>query len=102
MSVRWRLLGTWEDEVERHRPELSIHLVRTTNWAEELPKMKAAQLVVINYDKAVRLYEGLAEEIHFDSINIDEGLIKDPTTQRTKCITSISKGIKHRASTLER
>lgn len=90
------LLGTWEDEVERHRPELRIHLVRTTNWVEELPKMKAAQLVVINYDKAVRLYEGLSEEIHFDAINVDEGLIKDPSTQRTKSITSIARGIKHR------
>lgn len=90
------LLGTWEEEVERHRPELTIHVVRTTNWAQELPKMKAAQLVVINYDKAVRLSKGLAEEIHFDSINIDEGLIKDPKTSRTKAITEIGRGIKHR------
>lgn len=90
------LLGTWEEEVERHRPELSIHIVRTTNWAQELPKMKEAQLVVINYDKAVRLVKGLSEEIHFDSINIDEGLIKDPTTARTTAITALGQGIKHR------
>eukprot|EP00697_Spironema_sp_BW2_P012060 gnl/Spiro4/28122_TR13919_c0_g2_i1.p1 gnl/Spiro4/28122_TR13919_c0_g2~~gnl/Spiro4/28122_TR13919_c0_g2_i1.p1 ORF type:complete len:589 (+),score=11.64 gnl/Spiro4/28122_TR13919_c0_g2_i1:2411-4177(+) len=89
------LLGTWEDEAEVHRPELSVYVVKTTNWAEELPKMKEAQLVVINYDKAVRLYEGLSTEIQFDSMNIDEGLIKSPTTARTKCLTAIGKEVKH-------
>lgn len=88
------LLGTWEEEVLIHRPELSVYVVNTTNWAEELPKMKAAQLVVINYDKAVRLAEGLATEIQFDSMNIDEGLIKSPTTSRTKCLTEISREVK--------
>lgn len=90
------LLGTWEDEVATHRPELTVYVVRTTNWAEELPKMKEAQLVVINYDKAVRLYEGLSTEIQFDSMNIDEGLIKSPTTARTQCLTVIGKEVKHR------
>lgn len=90
------LLTTWEDEVATHRPELKVHLVRTTNWAYELPLMKEASLVVINYDKAVRLWEGLRSEIHFDSMNIDEGLIKDPKTQRTRCLTSISLDIKSR------
>ena len=90
------LLGTWEDEVQAHRPELSVYVVRTTNWMEELPKMKAAQLVVINYDKAVRLHEGLCSEIQFDSMNIDEGLIKSPTTARTKCLTAIGKEVKHK------
>lgn len=88
------LLGTWEEEVLIHRPEISVYVVNTTNWAEELPKMKAAQLVVINYDKAVRMFEGLATEIQFDSMNIDEGLIKSPTTSRTKCLTEISKEVK--------
>jgi SNF2 family DNA or RNA helicase len=90
------LLGTWEDEVAVHRPELNVYLVRTTNWAEELPKMKEADLVVINYDKAVRLYEGLSTEIQFDSMNIDEGLIKSPTTARTKCLTAIGQEVKHK------
>lgn len=88
------LLGTWEEEVLIHRPEISVYVVNTTNWAEELPKMRAAQLVVINYDKAVRMFEGLATEIQFDSMNIDEGLIKSPTTSRTKCLTEISKEVK--------
>lgn len=88
------LLGTWEEEVLIHRPELSVYTVETTNWKEELPKMKEAQLVVINYDKAVRMFEGLSSEIHFDSMNIDEGLIKSPTTSRTKCLTEISQGVK--------
>lgn len=87
------LLGTWEEEVLVHRPELSVYVVKTTNWHEELPKMKEAQLVVINYDKAVRMFEGLANEIQFDSMNIDEGLIKSPTTSRTKCLTEISRGV---------
>lgn len=87
------LLGTWEEEVLVHRPELSVYVVETTNWKDELPKMKEAQLVVINYDKAVRMFEGLSTEIQFDSMNIDEGLIKSPTTARTKCLTEISKGV---------
>lgn len=90
------LLGTWEDEVQAHRPEIKVYVVRSTNWPVELEKMREAQLVVINYDKAVRLFEGLRDEIHFDSMNIDEGLIKSPTTQRTKCLTGIGKGIEHR------
>lgn len=90
------LLTTWEDEVATHRPELKVHLVRTTNWAAELPLMKEANLVVINYDKAVRLVQGLCEEIHFDSMNIDEGLIKDPKTARTGALTQLGRGIKHR------
>jgi SNF2 family DNA or RNA helicase len=88
------LLGTWVEEVLIHRPEITVYVVETTNWKEELPKMKAAQLVVINYDKAVRLFEGLSTEIQFDSMNIDEGLIKSPTTARTKCLTEISKDVK--------
>lgn len=88
------LLGTWAEEVLIHRPEISVYVVETTNWKDELPKMKAAQLVVINYDKAVRMFEGLSTEIHFDSMNIDEGLIKSPTTSRTKCLTEISKEVK--------
>lgn len=88
------LLGTWVEEVLIHRPEISVYVVNTTNWKEELPKMKAAQLVVINYDKAVRMFEGLSTEIQFDSMNIDEGLIKSPTTARTKCLTEISKDVR--------
>ncbi len=90
------LLGTWIDEVAVHRPELTVYVVETTDWKEELPKMKAAQLVVINYDKAVRLCEGLCSEIHFDSMNIDEGLIKSPTTTRTKCLTEIGTHVESR------
>ena len=88
------LLGTWIEEVLIHRPEISVYVVNTTNWKDELPKMKEAQLVVINYDKAVRMFEGLSTEIQFDSMNIDEGLIKSPTTARTKCLTEISREVK--------
>lgn len=88
------LLGTWIEEVLIHRPEISVYVVNTTNWKDELPKMKEAKLVVINYDKAVRMFEGLSTEIQFDSMNIDEGLIKSPTTARTKCLTEISKDVK--------
>lgn len=87
------LLGTWVEEVAIHRPGITVYVVETTVWADELPKMKEAQLVVINYDKAVRLYEGLSTEIQFDSMNIDEGLIKSPTAARTKCLTEISRGV---------
>lgn len=90
------LLGTWGEEAATHRPELSVHVVRSTKWVEELPRMREAQLVVINYDKAVALMEGLRDEIHFDAINVDEGLIKNPSTSRTQAITEIGSGIKHR------
>lgn len=89
------LLFTWEDEVAFHRPELSIYTVKTTDWEAEKPGILAAQLVVINYDKAVRLCEGL-KTIHFDSMNIDEGLVKDPKTNRTTALTDLSRDIKYK------
>lgn len=89
------LLFTWEDEILTHRPELSFHVVQSTDWHAELPGIKAANVSVFNYDKAVRLEHGIAE-VKWDSVNVDEGLIKDPSTERTKSLTRLSKIIPNR------
>jgi SNF2 family DNA or RNA helicase len=85
----------WEEEAVKHRPELSVYVVETTDWDKELPKVKAADVVVVNYDKAVALEEAL-KGLQFDFMAVDEGLIKNPSTERTKALTRLSRGIKYR------
>lgn len=81
------LLFVWEDEQQIHRPDKSIYCVETTNWDQEKEKIERADIVVLNYNKAVIL-ENQIRQIQWDYINIDEGLIKDPSTDRTKSITN--------------
>jgi len=86
----------WEDEVVKHRPELKIYVIKTTDWELEKKEVLAADVVVINYDKAVALLEVL-QKLQFDFLGVDEGLIKNPSTDRTKAITKLSKGIPARS-----
>lgn len=85
----------WEEEAIKHRPELKVYVVKTTDWELEKPAIDVADVVVINYDKAVTLEEAL-KGLKFDFVAVDEGLIKNPSTERTKALTRLSKGIKHR------
>jgi SNF2 family DNA or RNA helicase len=86
----------WEDEIKTHRPELSFYVVETTDWEQEKEGIANAQVVIFNYDKAIRFEEQLAK-VKFDFMHIDEFLIKDHKTARTKSLTRISQGIPYRA-----
>ena len=116
------LLFVWEDEVATHRPDLSIYVVgdlekeriayeeevdgklvkkykyvvdREKAWAKELENINKAQVIAINYNKAVTFNDEL-RAIGFDFIHLDEFLIKDHTTERTKAVTLLSKNIPYR------
>lgn len=89
------LLFVWEDEAAKHRPELVPYVVRTTDWGVEGPLIKAAAVVVINYNKAVIFKHRLAE-VGFNFIHVDEFLIKDPSTERTKSLTWLARHIPYR------
>lgn len=89
------LLFVWEEEVQKHRPELSLYVVKSTSWENEVDSVMMADVVVINYDKAITLEQNLIDT-GFEFIGLDEGLIKNHTTERTQSITKISKAIKSR------
>jgi SNF2 family DNA or RNA helicase len=82
------LLHVWQDERDQHRPDLSIHIVTTTDWEYEMDFILKAQVVVLNYNKAV-IFEEMLASMNYSFIGVDEGLIKDPTTDRTKSITKL-------------
>lgn len=89
------LLGVWVTEAAKHRPELSVYVIESTDWATERMHASSADVIVVNYDKAVSLEKPLAS-IGFDFIAVDEGLIKNPSTERTKAITRLGKSIPYR------
>ena len=90
------LLFVWEDEIQKHRPELTYLILKCSDWQEELPLLLDKKVVILNYNKAVILKHRL-KELPTQFIHLDEFLIKDPNTDRTKSITEISRGIDHRA-----
>lgn len=83
------LLFVWEDEALLHRPDKKIYIIKTTDWESEKEAILAADIVVTNYNKAVILEEQL-KTIKWDYMNLDEFLIKDPTSLRTQAITRLS------------
>jgi SNF2 family DNA or RNA helicase len=89
------LLFVWEDEILTHRPELSFYVVKTTDWEKERAGIEAAQVVIVNYTKAVTL-KGFFKRAGFEFIHVDEALIKDPGTARTKALTELSGAIPYR------
>ncbi len=90
------LLNVWIDETEKHRPELSVYIVESTDWTKEKDGISKADIVVVNYDKAVALEKQFIST-KFDFIAVDEGLIKNPATERTKSLTRLGKSIKYRS-----
>lgn len=86
------LLFVWQTEVQIHRPDKSVYIVKSTDWEVEKEKALSHDIVVINYDKAVSLAVELSE-CNFEFIALDEALIKDPKTERTKILTWLSKRI---------
>lgn len=89
------LLFVWEDEIKRHRHDLSYYVVKSTDWEKEKPFIDKAEVTIINYDKCVRLkYEIIRQGYQF--IHLDEFLIKDNSTQRTQSILQIAKHVPFR------
>lgn len=86
------LLFVWEDERIAHRPDKTIYVVKSTNWEEEQEGILAADIVVVNYTKAVLMKGGLSS-ITWDYINLDEFLVKDPFSQRSQAINEIGRGV---------
>lgn len=64
-------------------------------WDRDKENIEAADVVIVNYDKVV-VGQYYFETVGFDFIAIDEGLIKDPKTERTKAITRLGYSIPHR------
>lgn len=89
------LCFVWEDEVAKHRPDLTIHVFKTTDFTKEWEKAKDKDIICMNYSKASILKEELKAQ-KFDFIHLDEFLIKDPTTVRTKDITDLSRNIPYK------
>lgn len=90
------LLFVWEDEISTHRPELTYHTVKTTDWQKEKDGILNAAVTIINYNKAV-LFKDVLKAQGFDFIHLDEFLIKDPSTDRTKGLTELGYHIPYHA-----
>lgn len=85
------LCFVWEDEIEKHRPELNFYVVKTTDWEKESPNLNT-DVVIINYNKAVLFEKQLAKQ-GFEFVHLDEGLIKDPSSLRTQSLTALARDI---------
>lgn len=89
------LLFVWEDEIAIHRPELTYYTLESTDWEKELLGISKAQVVILNYTKAVTLKNEL-KGVGFEFMHLDEFLIKDPKTDRTKALTDLGRQINYR------
>jgi SNF2 family DNA or RNA helicase len=87
----------WVEEAKKHRPELSVYVIETTDWEKELKNIIASKprVLVVNYDKVTTLLEHL-ERLPIEFLGLDEGLIKNYKTDRTKAVTALSRGIPNR------
>ena len=89
------LLYVWSEEIQRHRPELTYYIIQSTDYESEREEIEKAQVVVTNYNKAVTLEEDLIK-LKPQFLALDEGLIKDYTTDRTKSLTKIGEKVPHK------
>lgn len=124
------LLRTWKNEVAKHRPELTVHIVQSVShrdsikfltdkaasgtwdekksrWAlREVEKLKAAlklenelieaaDVIVMNYAKVTKAAERL-KKLVWSVCAVDEALIKDPSSLRTKAILSLAPSCRSR------
>lgn len=86
------LLFVWEHEIKTHRPELTFHVFKTTDFERELEQARDKRVWIVNYAKATLLLKDL-QTVRFDSLYIDEGLVKNPQSEQTKAITTLSSRI---------
>lgn len=89
------LVFVWEDEIKKHRPELSYYSVQSTDFEAERVGIESATVTIINYNKAVDMRHQL-KKVGFEFIHLDEFLIKNPTTERTQGLTHLSQSIPFR------
>lgn len=89
------LRDVWIDENKKHRPDLTSCIIKSSDWEKEKKRVDAVDIVVINYDLEVSLEKHLLK-VGFDFIAVDEGLIKNPSTERTKSITRLGRSIPNR------
>jgi SNF2 family DNA or RNA helicase len=89
------LLYVWEAEIQKHRPELNFYIIKTTNWETEQPGIESANVVIINYNKAVT-FESNFINLKPDFLGLDEGLIKNYNTERTKSLTRVGKRVPYK------
>lgn len=89
------LLYVWEEEIRKHRPELTYYIVQTTDWESEIEEIKKAQVIVTNYNKAVTFEDKLID-LNPEFLGLDEGLIKNYTTDRTKSLTKVGRKIPYK------
>jgi SNF2 family DNA or RNA helicase len=91
------LLFVWEDEIKIHRPELSFHVVSSTDWGVEVAAgMLTKDVIIVNYTK-VALMKYRFKETPIDFLYLDECLIKDITTDRTKTMLEIGAAIPYKS-----
>lgn len=86
------LCFVWEDETKTHRHDKVTYVIKSTDFEKELPGIARADIVVVNYAKAVILLEHLKKQ-QFQGIFLDEFLIKDYKSQRTIALTELAQGI---------
>lgn len=89
------LVYVWRYEAAKHRPELKVFIVESTDWEAQRDDILAADVVVMNYNKAV-IFEDYLAYLKYDFIGIDEGLIKNHASDRTKSITALGYTAAHR------
>lgn len=77
----------------RHRTNIAARTSITNKREKDLRLEAEADVVVINYDKAVQGQLYVQDHLKPDFLAIDEGLVKDPTTNRTKALTAIAKRV---------
>ena len=91
------LLHVWPEEAYKHRPELfdDMYVVKTTDWKVESGDIERSRVLVINYNKAV-LLENQLSTYGAEFLGLDEGLIKNYNTDRTKALTRIGRKIAYK------
>lgn len=89
------LLYVWQEEILKHRPELTFYIIQTTDWESEIEEIEKAQVIITNYNKAVTFEDKLIN-LNPDFLGLDEGLIKNYTTDRTKSLTKVGRKISYK------
>lgn len=89
------LRDVWIEEAAKHRPEFSPTIVTELVQLEEL---EDAKFLVCSYTIATLREEWFQKWVP-EAIVLDESLIKNPDSQRTKSLSALSKvnGVKYRA-----
>lgn len=102
-AIKWREKLAEAEEGTKAYNQARTNVRSAERDLERLPGMRdadyekadAADVVVMNYEKAVPGLDWALKQ-KFDFIAVDEGLIKDPSTKRTKAIEKLGQSIPHR------